>query len=140
VMRIQRVNGPCPPGQIDFEAWFLFASVLLAAGCLCWLSLGLPWPHCWVRHTFGVPCPTCGSTRCALALAHGDVRSALLLNPMMFAIYFAVGCCDLYAVGALWFGVPRLRLASLPTKVKQIFGLLIIIVATGNWIYLLTNR
>jgi hypothetical protein len=138
-MRIQRVSGPRRPGEINFEAWFLFASVMLAAGCFGWISLGLPWPHCWVRHTFGVPCPTCGSTRCALALAHGDIRSALLLNPMMFALYSAIGLFDLYAVGTLWLGLPRMRLTEVPAKIKQVFGLLVVIVATSNWIYLLVN-
>jgi hypothetical protein len=139
-MKIQRTSGPSPPGQINFEAWFLFASVILAAGSFCWLSLGLPWPHCWVRHTLGFPCPTCGSTRCALELAHGDIRSALLQNPLMFVTYCGVGLFDLYAVGMLWFGLPRLRLSEVPPKVKQAFGLLVIVVTTGNWIYLLTNH
>jgi Protein of unknown function (DUF2752) len=139
-MRIKRVNGPCPRGEINFEAWFLFASATLAIGCLFWLQLGLPWPHCWVRQTFGLPCPTCGATRCALALAHGDVRSALLFNPMMLAAYSATGLFDLYAIGVLWFGLPRLRLAEVPAKIEQVLSLLLIIVATGNWIYLLTSR
>jgi Protein of unknown function (DUF2752) len=138
-MQIRRVNGSCAPGEINFEAWFLFASVILAVGCFCWLGLGLPWPHCWVRHTFGFPCPTCGSTRCALALAHGNVGSALRLNPMIFTAYLGIGVFDVYAIGALWFGLPRLRLTDVPSKIKQVFSLLLIIAATGNWIYLLTK-
>jgi len=139
-MRIQSFHGPCAKGEIHFEAWFLFASVMLATGCFSWLALGLPWPHCWVRHTFGLPCPTCGSTRCALALAHGNIGSALLQNPMMFTVYLAVASFDLYAIGTLWLGLPRLRLADVPAKIKQVFSLLIIILATVNWIYLLSNR
>ena len=139
-MQFKRLNGPCLPGEINFEAWFLFASGMLAVGGFFWLQVGLPWPHCWVRQTFGLPCPTCGATRCALALAHGDASSAFLFNPMMFAAYFATALVDLYAIGVLWFGLPRLRLAEVPTQIKQALSLLLIILVTGNWIYLLTNR
>lgn len=59
---------------------------------------------------------------------------------MMFAAYLGLALFDLYAIGTLWFGLPRLRLADVPAKIKQVFSLLLIIVATGNWIYLLTNR
>jgi len=31
--------------------------------------------------TMGTPCPGCGMTRAAIALAHGDVSTALALNP-----------------------------------------------------------
>jgi hypothetical protein len=139
-MRIRTLNGPYAPGEIHFEAWFLFASVMLAVGCFSWLGLGLPWPHCWVRQLFGFPCPTCGSTRCALALAQGTIGSALRHNPMMFVLYLGVAFFDGYAIGTLWFGLPRLRLIDVPAKIKQLFSLVLIIVATGNWIYLLTNR
>jgi hypothetical protein len=139
-MRIQKLTGPCPTGTIDFEAWVLFGSVTLAISAFCWLGLGLPWPQCWLRHILGIPCPTCGSTRCALALAHGDIQGALWLNPMAFAAFCAVGLFDLYAAGTLWFGLPRIRLSDVPAKIKQVFAFLVILLATGNWIYLLTNR
>jgi hypothetical protein len=139
-MEIRRLIRPSEPGEINLEAWFLFASVILAVGCLGWLGLGLPWPHCWLRHTFGFPCPTCGSTRCALALAHGNIGSALRVNPMIFAVYLGVGLFNLYAIGTLWFGLPRLRLTAVPAKIKQIFSLLLIVLATANWIYLLAHR
>ena len=59
---------------------------------------------------------------------------------MMFAAYLGVGLFDAYAIGTLWFGLPRLRLTDIPAKIKQVFSLLLIIVATSNWIYLLTHR
>jgi hypothetical protein len=59
---------------------------------------------------------------------------------MMLVLYFGVALFDAYAIGTLWFGLPRLRLTDVPAKIKQVFSVLLIIVATGNWIYLLTNR
>ena len=50
----------------------------------------LPWPGCWFRALTGIPCPTCGCTRCLLALTHGDFAAALRLNPL-----FSVGCLAL---------------------------------------------
>jgi hypothetical protein len=139
-MRINKLSGPCPPGTLDVEAWFLFASLAIGIGAFGWLSLGLPWPHCWLRHTLGIPCPTCGSTRCALALVRGNIGAALLFNPMTFAVFCATGLFDLYAAGTLWFGLPRIRLTDVPTKVKQVISFLVILLATSNWVYLLTNR
>jgi hypothetical protein len=47
---------------------------------------------------------------------------------------------DLYAAAVLLFGLPRLRLAKLPSKIKSAVGALLIIALTANWIYLLANR
>jgi hypothetical protein len=59
---------------------------------------------------------------------------------MAFVAFCAVGLFDVYAAGALWFGLPRIRLSDVPAEIKQVFAFLIILLATGNWIYLLTNR
>jgi len=59
---------------------------------------------------------------------------------MMLIFYLGVALFDGYAIGTLWFGLPRLRLIEVPAKIKQVFSLLLIIAATSNWIYLLTNR
>lgn len=37
---------------------------------------------CIVKHLTGVPCPSCGATRAALALLQGDVSAAIALNPL----------------------------------------------------------
>jgi hypothetical protein len=34
----------------------------------------------------GIPCPGCGLTRATLALAHGDLRGALHLHPLVLPI------------------------------------------------------
>ena len=39
-------------------------------------------PPCALHALTGVPCFACGSTRAALALAHGDPIGALALNPL----------------------------------------------------------
>ena len=42
-------------------------------------------PPCVLHTLTGVPCVACGSTRAALALAHGHAIEALALNPLVTA-------------------------------------------------------
>lgn len=44
---------------------------------------------CVFRNLTGLPCPTCGSTRAALAVARGHPLEALALNPLVTAAAFA---------------------------------------------------
>ena len=48
-------------------------------------------PRCPFHAITGLPCPTCGVTRAALALARGDVSAALGLQPL----FVLAGCAAL---------------------------------------------
>jgi hypothetical protein len=43
-------------------------------------------PFCPLASVLGVPCPGCGLTRATLALAHGELRQALELHPLVFVL------------------------------------------------------
>lgn len=43
-------------------------------------------PFCPLAGVLGVPCPGCGLTRATLALAHGDLRHALELHPLVLVL------------------------------------------------------
>lgn len=43
-------------------------------------------PFCPLASVLGVPCPGCGLTRATLALAHGELRHALELHPLVFVL------------------------------------------------------
>lgn len=46
-----------------------------------------PGPNvCLIRSITSIPCPSCGSTRSALAIFSGDLYQALQLNPLGFII------------------------------------------------------
>ena len=137
---IRQYCRPLAPHEMDFEGWFFFGSAALAIGCLTWLAWGLPWPRCWVRHLLGVPCPTCGSTRCALALAHGDLHRAIALNPMMFCVYAATIGYDLYSSVVLLFRLPRIRFGPLRAEIKRGLEILVVVAIVLNWLYLLANH
>jgi hypothetical protein len=43
-------------------------------------------PFCPLASVLGVPCPGCGLTRATLALAHGELRHALELHPLVLVL------------------------------------------------------
>ncbi|HJZ41881.1 MAG TPA: DUF2752 domain-containing protein [Bacteroidales bacterium] len=36
---------------------------------------------CLIKHVTDIPCPSCGSTRAALSLLHGNISESLVINP-----------------------------------------------------------
>ncbi len=131
---------PLAPKETDFEFLVLIVSVGIAASCYLYLKLGMPWPGCWVRHLTGIPCPTCGATRCAMSLSRGDLVEAWRHNPLIFICYGGTILVDFYAAAVLLFRFPRLRLVHLPSKIKRALSSLMIFALTANWIYLVANR
>ena len=71
---------PVPGWALGVVALWL-GSVAAAA----WLgrTFGVAWSPCLWRRATGVPCPTCGATRAALAALDGRLADAFLLNPMV---------------------------------------------------------
>ncbi|MBK8229481.1 MAG: DUF2752 domain-containing protein [Candidatus Eisenbacteria bacterium] len=86
------------------------------------------------RSAVGIPCPSCGGYRAALALAQADPVAAFLWNPLI-----SVGLVTFSAVGfvaPLWLArgraTPDLR-AGLPGWTLPVLLLLVLL----NWLYLL---
>lgn len=91
---------------------------LAAAWCL---ERGIGWP-CLFLNLTGVPCPTCGMTRCLAALASLDFMAALRFNPLI---------C-LLAAGSLALPFAWGRAGRLPVWWWRVAAA----VAALNWIYL----
>ena len=126
------------PGELDHELVWLAVTVAGAAVGAAWLAMHLPWPRCNFRALFGIPCVTCGSTRSALALLHGDFAGAWNWNPLATLAMLAVLLFDVYALGVLVGRAPRLRIDAGRAK----WPLVAIIAAAGaaNWLYLLLTH
>jgi hypothetical protein len=77
---------------------FSYAALLALAGPL--FSLAVLWlqPRCGFAQMFGIPCPSCGSTRSALGLVRGDWSQALRMNPVGM---IAVGMLGIFWVRAI---------------------------------------
>jgi hypothetical protein len=131
---------PLAPKEADFEFLFLVVSTVGAASSFVWLASGWPWPGCWFRRLTGLPCPTCGATRSALSLAHGELAAAWGHNPLIFLCYAGTIILDLYCLGVLLFQFPRVRLTVLPTHVKRCLGVFVFAAVALNWVYLLVSR
>ncbi len=66
--------------------WGSVGTVLLSAAlAVVWLAPGMIGllPRCMLKAATGWPCPTCGLTRAAQALAAGQPLEALLSNPLV---------------------------------------------------------
>jgi hypothetical protein len=107
--------------ETDHELIWLAVSVAAMAGGAGWLALSLPWPRCPFFAVTGLPCLTCGATRSAIAVLHGDFLSALRWNPLAFVALGVVIAFDLYA------GKNAVRIAA-------------ICLLALNWIYLLAHH
>jgi hypothetical protein len=118
----------------------LLALIVLAAGLVAvggWVALGLGFPDCTLRAWTGIPCLTCGGTRCARALLEGDVWLALKWNPLVVVAAIAAAVFVVYAVVVTGFRWRRVRVWGLSRGERR--GLLIGIFAVAglNWGYLL---
>lgn len=75
---------------------YIILSIACIAGYL-WVFYQLSANHrserdigtvCLFKHTTGVPCPSCGSTRSVISLVKGNISQAIYLNP--FGIIIAL--------------------------------------------------
>ncbi|MBM3879745.1 MAG: DUF2752 domain-containing protein [Verrucomicrobia bacterium] len=92
-------------------------------------------PPCALRAITGVPCPFCGSTRAAVAVAQGELGTAVQLNPLF-------GGLGLWIL--VWFGswlIDRATGSQLEARLvrwsKRRTALWLLGTATAaNWVYL----
>lgn len=92
---------------------------------------------CVLKSLAGIPCPTCGLTRAAAALARGDFAGALRLQPLGTAAALAA-----LLFGGLWGAAAlagvrlRLRLGAGEALGLRLAGGYLLLV---NWLYLVEN-
>jgi hypothetical protein len=60
----------------------LRAGLVAGVTALALLLLASPWKLCLVAAVLHVPCPGCGLTRAAFAIARGDVAGAIAWHPL----------------------------------------------------------
>jgi hypothetical protein len=126
------------PGEPDSELLILGASGGIVLSGLAWVESGLPLPRCAFRAVTGCPCPTCGATRCLLALLHGRITEAAEWNPLVFAGIVGMLVLGLYYAVTLVAGLPRVRLAIDKTEGRLLRWGCIILVAS-NWAYVIRH-
>ena len=97
---------PFPAARAAGYVGAFFAGGLALSALYAATGRGLPCPF---RAMTGWDCPLCGGTRMGAALLHGDLLSALMLNPLAL-----IGLLTLGVLGSLWVveaaGGPAVRL------------------------------
>ncbi|MEK6743901.1 MAG: DUF2752 domain-containing protein [Nitrospirota bacterium] len=96
-------------------------------------------PACLFRAATGIPCPSCGTTRVLVHLAHGDIAGSLLLNPLFFLAM--ITALSLFFVRSALLPFNSSRITLIHTRREGTFlragmaGLFLL-----NWIYLIFTR
>ena len=126
-------------GEIDYELVWLSASLVSLGVAVVWFTLGLPWPHCMFHEITGLPCATCGMTRCGIQFFHAHFVAALKWNPLVFTALCGLTAFDLYAFATLATRGPRLRICFYTETAKTFVRIAVISALVLNWIYLLMH-
>ena len=113
--------------------WLAAAASALALRPL-WLAVAPLLRPCIFRSLTGVPCPSCGTTRAAMAFLDGDLISAFAANPLAAAagLLFVVGA----PLAALW-SIARWPVPVLPTPLPGWMRIGAVALIAGNWLYVI---
>ncbi len=93
-------------------------------------------PACPMKTFVGLPCPGCGTTRAALALAHLDLVAAFELSPLAALAWtlFVAGGLLAGTFAALGRPVPQP-----PTRLPGWARVAVVTLVLVNWVYLITH-
>jgi Protein of unknown function (DUF2752) len=111
--------------------WGAVAGVLLAASP--WASaFGDALWECTFKSWTGIPCPTCGTARAAVALARLDVLEALSRYPLpaLAWIFLLAGGLGAAAMALLGRQPPQI-----PSRIPVWGRVAIVAAVLGNWMY-----
>lgn len=114
--------------------WLAAAASALALRPL-WLAIAPFLRPCVFHSLTGIPCPTCGTTRAAVAFLGGNLIAAFVANPLAAAagLLFVVGA----PLATLW-AVARWPIPVVPTPFPmwvRIGGAALI---AANWLFVIT--
>jgi len=127
------------PAETNHELVWLSVSLASLVCAAVWFALGLPWPTCFFHEITGLPCLTCGATRCSIAFFHGHLFTAWFWNPFVLCALCAIAIFDLYALFVLVAGVPRFRIVWSTARSKQVTRFVVVAGLALNWAYLLSH-
>lgn len=126
-----------PGSDCEFILGFLFIP-LFAAVSLLILHLSSRIPVFCVFHRFtGLPCPACGSFRCAEQLAAGHIGEAWLTQPLVTILVCLALIYAVYSWIVVLFKLPRVRVADPTRSQRWLMGCLAVAAILANWIYII---
>jgi hypothetical protein len=93
---------------------------------------------CMMKHTLGIPCPSCGTTRSVSSLLEGDIVAAWQWNPFGFIVAVFMLVLPIWILwdvfrnsSSLWRSYQKLE-ARIKTPV---LASVLIIMVLANWIW-----
>ena len=126
------------PGQIEFG--IIYGGVaLLALFAVHFLPVLRFLPSCAFKGFTGMPCPTCGSTRSVVHLAHGELSASVAANPLISFCFCAAVLYCLFSIITLSMRVPRPGIV-LSEREKNLLRAGAVMIVLINWIYLILTR
>jgi len=126
------VSEPDPSARQLAALWGGAAMALLALAPFG-PRLAAALPACPVHTLTGLPCPSCGTTRAALALAAGDPLAAFAANPLAALGWLAAIAGGLAALALLAFGRPLPSLPGWPERWRWPLA----VALAADWAYLI---
>ncbi len=113
--------------------WLALALLGAALACalLAWgvATLHLQPPPCPLKNLLGIPCATCGGTRCAMALANGQLREAFHWHPVLALLGLLSPLALLWDLRRAWRGDAY---PDLPESCQARVGAALLLL--GTWI------
>lgn len=85
-------------------------------------------PGCIIEWATGFECPACGTQRMVHALLHGDIRTALLLNPFMLVVLM-----PMIALLTIAFISPKGKLEWLKKFIAHPITLIVLFLLLNGW-------
>ncbi len=115
--------------QLGF-LWGGVASLMILLSPVAPILAGGLW-SCPLKSLTGIPCPTCGTGRAALALARFDPIHALVHYPLPALAWMAFIAAGLAAGWRAWRGQSLPRIRRLPVWAR----IVVVVAVAANWVY-----
>ncbi|MEY3178442.1 MAG: hypothetical protein RJB42_683 [Bacteroidota bacterium] len=93
---------------------------------------------CVLKNAVGLPCPSCGTTRSVLHLLHGDLSSAILMNPIGIFVIIGMFIFPFWILYDYWYAKTTLLtfyLQFIKFFSNKKFSLFVIVLVLLNWIW-----
>jgi hypothetical protein len=125
------------PGDFDHETvWSLVALAVFGAARLLPAD-GIGVSVCWFHALTGKPCPSCGSTRTFIAIAHGRWIEGFAWNPLAGVFFAGLAFYVAYSAIVLAFRRPRLRVEFTSARERIVLIAVLAAAVMVNWAFVI---